>query len=353
MHETALDLLGPDGELRGALGRRLPVLALRPDLRRHQRGAAQRDRRADPRPPARGRRGPDGLPTHRRADRLRPVALRPDGPRGLRRGGPCLGRGRPRARAGPLEAAGRAGRDRAGAARGRRRPRRHRRSTSSSPSRCSATTSPSGPWIESAALAPQAEGEMVTAAAPPLSPYAVDADVATLLHGTRRRAVCARSTPPGTCSRSSGAESFDDDALDRATLAAPPQLLGLWRAPAGRLGGLRAAAQAVRPHDRVLPGDQAPARRRPDRPRLRPAAGARRRASTGCEPRRRLRRQGGRRRRGVPRLPGRAPGARRDRLHRRVRPRSLDQPGPGPRRGVGRRVVPPRPGRRLARRDAG
>ncbi len=72
-----------------------------------------------------------------------------------------------------------------------------------------------GPWIESAALAPQAEGEMVTAAAPPLSPYAVDADVATPaarlgrctaplgrhhpapLRGQRRRALRRRGPRPG------------------------------------------------------------------------------------------------------------------------------------------------------------
>jgi alkylation response protein AidB-like acyl-CoA dehydrogenase len=40
-----------------------------------------------------------------------------------------------------------------------------------------------GPWIESAALAPQVEGEMVTAAVGRLAPYALDADVARLLSG--------------------------------------------------------------------------------------------------------------------------------------------------------------------------
>ncbi len=82
-----------------------------------------------------------------------------------------------------------------------------------------------GPWIESAALAPQAGGEMVTAAAPPLSPYAVDADVATLLHGT----VGAPLRSVDTTRRLfevSGAEAFDESAIDRATLAAAAQLLG-------------------------------------------------------------------------------------------------------------------------------
>ena len=54
MHETALE--SPRASLRAPrpsrlrLDRRLPVLPLGPDLRRHQRGAAQRDRRAHPRP---------------------------------------------------------------------------------------------------------------------------------------------------------------------------------------------------------------------------------------------------------------------------------------------------------------
>lgn len=82
-----------------------------------------------------------------------------------------------------------------------------------------------GPWIESAALAPQLDGEMVTAAAPPLAPYAADAQVARLLSGT-----------PGATHRSidgtrtltevTGAAPFDDAALDRAVLAAAAQLVG-------------------------------------------------------------------------------------------------------------------------------
>ncbi len=50
LHETALDLLGPEAEVESAWTGRLPVLALRPDLRRHQRDPAQRRRRAHPRP---------------------------------------------------------------------------------------------------------------------------------------------------------------------------------------------------------------------------------------------------------------------------------------------------------------
>ena len=50
LHETALDLLGPEAELESPLAGRLHVLAVRPDLRRHQRDPAQHRRRADPRP---------------------------------------------------------------------------------------------------------------------------------------------------------------------------------------------------------------------------------------------------------------------------------------------------------------
>lgn len=82
-----------------------------------------------------------------------------------------------------------------------------------------------GPWIESAALVPQAEGGMVTAAAPPMSPYALDADVAQLLHGTvgvehgsvDRTRHLFEVDDPG---------SFDDASLDRAALACAAELLG-------------------------------------------------------------------------------------------------------------------------------
>lgn len=82
-----------------------------------------------------------------------------------------------------------------------------------------------GPWIESAALAPQLDGEMVTAAAPPLAPYAADAQVARLLSGTpgaTRRSIDSTRT----LTEVTGAEPFDDAALDRAVLAAAAQLVG-------------------------------------------------------------------------------------------------------------------------------
>ena len=82
-----------------------------------------------------------------------------------------------------------------------------------------------GPWIESAALAPQADGAMVTAAAAPLAPYAADAHVARLLSGEageRHRSV----DPTRTLVEVSGAEPFDDGAVGRAVLACAAQLLG-------------------------------------------------------------------------------------------------------------------------------
>ena len=82
-----------------------------------------------------------------------------------------------------------------------------------------------GPWIESSALAPQVEGDMVTAAAPPLAPYALDADVATLLSGTAGAAHASVDTTRRLV-EVTGAEPFDDESLDRATLAAAAQLLG-------------------------------------------------------------------------------------------------------------------------------
>lgn len=82
-----------------------------------------------------------------------------------------------------------------------------------------------GPWIESAALAPQLDGEMVTAAAPPLAPYAADAHVARLLSGTPG-ATHRSIDSTRTLTEVTGAEPFDDAALDRAVLAAAAQLVG-------------------------------------------------------------------------------------------------------------------------------
>ena len=82
-----------------------------------------------------------------------------------------------------------------------------------------------GPWIESAALAPQTDGAMVTAAVPPLAPYAVDADVATLLSGSAG-AGCRSVDVTRRLFAVDGAEPFGDEAVDRATVAAAAQLLG-------------------------------------------------------------------------------------------------------------------------------
>jgi alkylation response protein AidB-like acyl-CoA dehydrogenase len=82
-----------------------------------------------------------------------------------------------------------------------------------------------GPWIESAALAPQVDGAMVTAAAPPLSPYAADAQVARLLSGTpgAHQASVDRTR---TLTEVTDPEPFDDEAIDRAVLACSAELLG-------------------------------------------------------------------------------------------------------------------------------
>jgi alkylation response protein AidB-like acyl-CoA dehydrogenase len=83
-----------------------------------------------------------------------------------------------------------------------------------------------GPWIESAALAPQAEGEMVTATVAPLAPFALDADVATLISGG---AVGERVRSVDTTRRLFRVDTpslFDEHCLDRATLATAAQLLG-------------------------------------------------------------------------------------------------------------------------------
>ncbi len=82
-----------------------------------------------------------------------------------------------------------------------------------------------GPWIESAALAPQAEGEMVTAAVPPLTPYALDADVATLLSGSAGPRLHSVDTTRRLF-EVTGADSFDDAAIELAVLACSAELLG-------------------------------------------------------------------------------------------------------------------------------
>jgi alkylation response protein AidB-like acyl-CoA dehydrogenase len=82
-----------------------------------------------------------------------------------------------------------------------------------------------GPWIESAALAPQVDGSMVTAAAPPVTAYAVDAQVARLLSGVPG-ATHASVDSTRTLTEVTGAEPFDDAAIDRAVLACAAELLG-------------------------------------------------------------------------------------------------------------------------------
>ena len=82
-----------------------------------------------------------------------------------------------------------------------------------------------GPWIESAALAPQVDGDLVTVAVAEVAPYALDADVARLLHGVAGEQVRSVDTTRRLFAVDSPA-TYDDAALDRAALAAAAQLLG-------------------------------------------------------------------------------------------------------------------------------
>ena len=181
---------------------------------------------------------------------------------------------------GAVGPARRAGRDRPGrtedeAARSRSTGRRLRGARHGRPSRPVDRVG----RLPAARPGPRGRGRSVTAAVPPLVPYAAGRRrrrrAATSRHLRRDSATPVVGRPdPTPVPRSPAPTRFDDDAVDLAVLAASAQLLGRRRAGARRLGHLREAAQAVRSRDRLLPGDQAPARRRADRARLRPAAGA-------------------------------------------------------------------------------
>lgn len=82
-----------------------------------------------------------------------------------------------------------------------------------------------GPWIESAALLPQVDGAMVTAAVPGIAPYAVDADVARLASGEATKAHPSVDTTRRLV-EVDGAEDLDAAAVDRAMLACAAELLG-------------------------------------------------------------------------------------------------------------------------------
>jgi alkylation response protein AidB-like acyl-CoA dehydrogenase len=85
-----------------------------------------------------------------------------------------------------------------------------------------------GPWIESAALAPQVDGEMVTAVVDPVTPYALDADVARVLSGSPAEPVASLDTTRRLfrVDDADRAGSFSQAALDRASLACAAELLG-------------------------------------------------------------------------------------------------------------------------------
>lgn len=82
-----------------------------------------------------------------------------------------------------------------------------------------------GPWIESAALLPQVDGAMVTAAVPGIASYAVDADIASLASG-RVGAEHASVDTTRHLFEVEGADPLPGDSVDRAMLAAAAELLG-------------------------------------------------------------------------------------------------------------------------------
>ena len=138
-----------------------------------------------------------------------------------------------------------------------------------------------------------AAGDLIaTVALPPWLPYAADADAAGLVllaepgavrlatAGTRHRSV----DPARSLSQARGREVLAQGpavagavarAREAGTLACAAQLLGAGRALLEASVQPRQAAEPVRPADRVVPGGQAPARRRGDRARVRPAAARR------------------------------------------------------------------------------
>jgi alkylation response protein AidB-like acyl-CoA dehydrogenase len=174
-----------------------------------------------------------------------------------------------------------------------------------------------GPWIESAALVPQVSGEMITAAAAPLAPYAVDAQVARLLSGTAGTTHASIDTTR-SLTEVSGGDDFDSDALDRAVLATAAQLVG---------AGERVLADSVtyvkqrKQFGREIGSYQAIKHQLAD---VRIALDFARPLVFGAA---------------LGEIP--VSGARRDRVHRGVRPKPVAQPDPGPAHRLGHPGVPP------------
>ena len=183
-----------------------------------------------------------------------------------------------------------------------------------------------GPLIESYAVAPALglTAELATVALPPHVPYALDADVATPFVVVRRRRVPGRGRRPAHVGRPGAAAvrgptrrvGRQRRGRARPRRALPGRPAGRPRArAAGAGGGVRDAAEAVRPAGRRVPGGQAPPGERAGGAGVRPPARARgrgHRRRTG-----RLGGQGRRRGRRLPGRPGRAAGPRRGRVHRR------------------------------------
>ena len=214
-----------------------------------------------------------------------------------------------------------------------------------------------GPWVESAAYLPVALGREVegiaTVSVPPHVPYALDADVADEVYvgDTLAGAVGAVHVSVDRTRRLfevTGDGEPNREAFDLAVLATSAQLLGL---------GERVLADAVtyvkqrKQFGREIGSYQAIKHQLAD---VRIALDFARPLVYGAALRQisRQRRQGRVLRRGVPGLAHRTPGARRDRLHRRVRPEHLADQDPRAGRRLGHPVLAPRqtapgPGDRL------
>ena len=258
IHELALDIARAGGRADGrvvrAVGRRVPVLAVGPDLRGHQRDPAQHHRRPRPRAPAEV---PDALRVHRRPEARSPRACAISSPRSARPRR-CArawddGAGHDSALWDHL---GRDGRVRDAGPRSRRRPRRRPRSTSCCCSRSWVGPRCPGPIFETAAVVAPALGDR-----PPTRRYGRARRLALrAARARRRRGARARGRRPHRIEhahrgrrhrrrasalhrrRSGRARSRTTTALafDRGALAAAAYLVGSERAHDRRRRRVRA-----------------------------------------------------------------------------------------------------------------
>ena len=129
-----------------------------------------------------------------------------------------------------------------------------------------------GPWIESAAYLPIALPgvDFSEKRATVAMPYALDADIADEVYAVSDDTLHTATAGEPVTSIDRSRRLFEitvgepvettslEQAFNLAALATSADLLGA-RAGAGRLGDIREAAAAVRPRNRLVPGDQASA----------------------------------------------------------------------------------------------